>query len=157
MFGGYTTGGVLNDLNVLDLDTLYWIKADTNGNKPSPRQGHIAVKQGKELYIIGGCNYKISICYKETYLLNTETLYWTKVEDSQQTVFTEREGHTANSIGELIVLFGGCKLMDSCSNDIMALNTNIYCPLNCSNNGICRNKRCLCYQGFQGTFIPRQF
>lgn len=153
VFGGYTTGEVLNELNVLDLDTLYWIKISTSGNKPSPRQGHAAVKQGKELYIIGGCNYKLRVCYKETYLLNTETLFWTKLVDDSQTVFTERDGHTLNSIGKLIVLFGGCKLMDSCSNDIMVLNTDNACPSNCSNNGVCRNERCLCYQGFQGLFL----
>ncbi len=95
----------------------------------------------------------MNVCYKETYLLNTESLFWTKISDESQTVFTERNGHTANSIGELIVLFGGCKLMDSCSNDIMVLNTNLYCPLNCSNSGVCRNKRCLCFKGFQGFYL----
>lgn len=110
---------------------------------------------------MGGCNYKLNVCYKDTFLLNTETLFWTKIADEGQTVFTERDGHTANPVGELIVLFGGCKLMDSCSNDIMVLNTNTYCPLNCSLNGVCRNKRCLCYQGYQGFFfcknIKREF
>ena len=135
------------------METLTWIKVETIGNKPSPRQGHASIKHGKELFVIGGCNYKLNICYKETYLLNTDNLYWTKVADELQTVFSERDGHTINDVGELIVLFGGCKLMESCSNDIMTINTNVHCPLNCSNNGVCRNKRCLCYQGFQGNYI----
>ena len=81
MFGGFALGGVFNDLNVLDLTTLTWVPAQTQGFIPPGVQGHSTVRQGNELYVIGGCDYRKNLCYNETYVLNTQTLVWTKIKD----------------------------------------------------------------------------
>jgi hypothetical protein len=56
------------------------------------------------------------------------------------------------NVGSLVYTFGGCYLMNNCTNDLLVINmTNIGgCISNCSSNGICRNNRCICSNGYYG-------
>ena len=53
-------------------------------------------------------------------------------------------------MGNVIVVFGGCYLMNNCTNDLIALriHDNEQCPNDCSENGVCRNGRCICKSGY---------
>ena len=84
-------GGATNSLNIFDLKDLTWEKIETMGNKPSYREGHTSIFHDKELYIIGGCNYKLNICYNDTYVLNVNTLYWSKFNDLKYICFNNKK------------------------------------------------------------------
>lgn len=47
-------------------------------------------------------------------------------------------------MGNILIIFGGCHLMNNCSNDLIAIRLadSETCPHSCSNNGVCRNGRC---------------
>ncbi len=81
LFGGFQEGGVLNDLYSIDLLSWNWIKIDTQGPSPSPRQGMGSIRVGKKLYIISGCDYRLQKCYPDTYILDIDSLWWSKIED----------------------------------------------------------------------------
>jgi N-acetylneuraminic acid mutarotase len=81
IFGGFQEGGVLNDLYSIDLLTWSWIKINPQGPIPKPRQGMASMTVGKKIYIVSGCNFREQKCYSDTYILDTESLWWTKIED----------------------------------------------------------------------------
>ena len=81
LFGGFQEGGVLNDLNTLDIITWTWLKVNTQGPIPSPMQGMAHTKVGKKMYITSGCDYRLQTCYKDTYILDTDSQWWTRIED----------------------------------------------------------------------------
>ena len=60
-----------------------------------------------------------------------------------------RDSSKMVAIGRNFYLFGGCN-MEQCMNDLLIFQTDNACPLRCSSNGICRNNRCICSQGFTG-------
>ena len=47
---------MLNDLWVLDLDTLQWTKPAAAGVPPAPRAGHASVLVGDKWFVLGGGN-----------------------------------------------------------------------------------------------------
>jgi len=46
-------------------------------------------------------------------------------------------------------------MFESCNGDVYKFYDNKPCPHECSGNGVCRNNRCLCYQGFYGSFSEK--
>ena len=81
LFGGFQEGGVLNDLYTLDIITWTWLKVNTQGPIPSPVQGMAHTKVGKKIYFTSGCDYRLQKCYKNTHILDTDSQWWTKIED----------------------------------------------------------------------------
>jgi N-acetylneuraminic acid mutarotase len=81
IFGGFQEGGVLNDMYSIDLMTLTWTPVKTEGPIPPARQGMASTRVGKKIYIVGGCDFHNKICYPDTYILDTDSLWWTKVEN----------------------------------------------------------------------------
>ena len=159
---------MLNDLCVLDLDSMSWNSVETYGTKPEGRQGHGAILQEKNLILFGGCNYKINTCYSDTYYLDIDSLWWRRLSDKKynfilsynKTFSTQelgnRESFSSNVIGAIIYAFGGCKLYEECYNDMPIYDTGIPCPNQCSSNGVCRNNQCMCFQGYFGKIYPRE-
>ena len=81
IFGGFQEGGVLNDFYSIDLITLTWTGVKTQGPVPSPRQGMASTRVGKKIYVTGGCDFRNQLCYLDTFILDTDSLWWTKVEN----------------------------------------------------------------------------
>jgi hypothetical protein len=81
LFGGFQEGGVLNDFFSLDLITWTWTKVKTQGHVPPARQGMASTRVGKKIFLTGGCDYRKSKCYTDTYYIDTDSLWWTKVEN----------------------------------------------------------------------------
>jgi len=66
------------------MDTLQWSAVETYGDIiPTGRQGHAMVLEEQNLILMGGCDYKIKKCYKETFYLDTTTLYWTRLTEDR--------------------------------------------------------------------------
>lgn len=81
IFGGVGETGLLSDVYTLDLRARKWSQKDTFGAKPTKRQGHSSILHGSNIVIVGGCVYDTKTCFSETYMLNTVTLWWTKLLD----------------------------------------------------------------------------
>ena len=62
------------------------------------------MQHGMWIYYVGGCDYRKDVCYKDTYLLDTEKLTWASTEDFKN----QREDMSMNAIGGLFYMFGGC-------------------------------------------------
>lgn len=54
VFGGWNGSDFYNDLHILDLELMAWIRPTTTGPEPTPRQGHCAILIGSNLIIHGG-------------------------------------------------------------------------------------------------------
>jgi N-acetylneuraminic acid mutarotase len=81
IFGGFQEGGVLNDVHSLDLLSWEWTQVKTEGPIPPARQGMAFSRVGKKIYFTGGCDFRQGSCYTDTYILDTDSLWWTKVEN----------------------------------------------------------------------------
>ena len=68
----------------MDLEINTWMEIITTGDKPSPRQGPAAVKHGNYLYITAGCDFRLKICFNDTFKLDTDKLIWHQVINSQK-------------------------------------------------------------------------
>merc|ERR1719353_78665 len=153
VFGGYTVGGLSNDLQILALDSLRWEEVVYSGFGPSPRQGHAAARHGDSLVVVGGCQVSPAECFGDVYSLDAKTLAWTP-ESSDKVMFSPREGHTASFIRGHLVVIGGCELFKSCYNDVTVLDTGDPCASNCGAQGACEGEGpeayCQCHPGFGG-------
>jgi N-acetylneuraminic acid mutarotase len=81
LFGGFQEGGVLNDLNSIDLLSFTWTKVETQGPAPTARQGMASVRVGKKIYISSGCDFRAQKCFTDTFVLDVDSLWWTKIDN----------------------------------------------------------------------------
>ena len=100
----------MNDLHILDVDTLIWSRPGTDGTPPIEREGHTAATIGSRIFIFGGTwvdDEDNSIYLNDLHILETDgVLSWSPGESSGEPP-TRREGHTASPIGTMMVVFGG--------------------------------------------------
>jgi len=121
---------VLDDLSVLDAETMTWSHPKTTGTKPSARSGHTLTAIGKNLYLFGGgvWNEREGWVHKynDVHVLNTETMHWTNPSCS---------GSVDNStfaisfaIGRFLYVFGGGSKPNHCViTDLNILDTSSFC------------------------------
>lgn len=69
--------GLLNDVHVLDIETLVWRSIVPKGEQPSPRYYHSAVRIGDhEMLVFGGrTEHEES---NQSFILNTKDMVWTQ-------------------------------------------------------------------------------
>lgn len=106
MFGGEGKDRrLMNDVHVLDLDTLTWNIVETIQTPPSPRFDHTAaVHANRYLQIFGGCSH--SIFFNDLHVLDLETLEWSQPQ-IQGDLVSPRAGHAGVSINEKWFIVGG--------------------------------------------------
>jgi acyl-CoA-binding protein len=106
MFGGEDSKRrALNDLNVLDLETMTWETVVASGVCPSPRADHVATAYcEKYIFIFGGGSH--SDCYNDLHVLDLENMEWSAVE-TQGTVPRPRAGHAGITVGDSWFIVGG--------------------------------------------------
>ena len=79
IFGGFQEGGVLNDLYSIDTFTWTWTVVETSGPKPPGSQAMSMTRVGKKIYITGGCDVRLKKCFNNIFVLDTDSLWWTKI------------------------------------------------------------------------------
>ncbi|OEL24868.1 Acyl-CoA-binding domain-containing protein 4 [Dichanthelium oligosanthes] len=124
VFGGEGHGrSLMNDLHILDLETMTWDEFETTGTAPSPRSEHAAACFSERyLLIFGGGSH--STCFSDLHLLDTQTMEWSRPE--QQGVTPEpRAGHAGVTIGEYWFITGGGNSRKGVS-DTLVLNMSTY-------------------------------
>lgn len=106
MFGGEDSKRrVLNDLNVLDLETMTWETPVTSGVCPSHRSDHVATAYcEKYIFLFGGGSH--SDCYNDLHVLDLENMEWSSVE-TQGIVPRPRAGHAGVLVGDSWFIIGG--------------------------------------------------
>ncbi|CAM0949739.1 unnamed protein product [Alopecurus aequalis] len=106
VFGGEGDGrSLLNDLHILDLETMTWDEFESTGTPPSPRSEHAAACYAdRYLFIFGGGSH--STCFSDLYLLDMETMEWSRPE--QHGITPEpRAGHAGVTFGDNWFITGG--------------------------------------------------
>ncbi|CAK9235456.1 unnamed protein product [Sphagnum jensenii] len=106
MFGGEDSKRrLMNDLNILDLETLTWKAVDTSGTRPSPRSDHVAAAHGdRYLFLFGGGSH--SSCYNDLYVLDLDSMEWSQAQTGG-TVPSPCAGHAGATIGNSLYIIGG--------------------------------------------------
>ncbi|KAL2548905.1 Galactose oxidase/kelch repeat superfamily protein [Forsythia ovata] len=107
MFGGEARNRrLLNDVHVLDLETMSWSAIETLQTPPTPRFDHTAaVHAERYLLIFGGCSH--SIFYNDLHVLDLETMEWSQPQ-IQGDLVTPRAGHAGVAIdGDWFIVGGG--------------------------------------------------
>ncbi|KAI3520401.1 hypothetical protein L1887_09798 [Cichorium endivia] len=106
MFGGEGKNRrLMNDVHVLDLETLTWNIVETIQTPPSPRFDHTAaVHADRYLQVFGGCSH--SIFFNDLHVLDLETLEWSQPQ-IQGDLVSPRAGHAGISIDENWYIVGG--------------------------------------------------
>nr|DAD38027.1 TPA_asm: hypothetical protein HUJ06_008668 [Nelumbo nucifera] len=106
MFGGEDAKrSLLNDLHILDLETMTWDEMDTVGVPPSPRSGHAAaVHAERYLLIFGGGSH--ATCFNDLHVLDLKSMEWSRPAP-QGEIRTPRAGHAGVTVGENWFIVGG--------------------------------------------------
>lgn len=106
MFGGEDAKRtLLNDLHILDLESLTWDDVDAVGVPPSPRSDHVAaVHAERYLLIFGGGSH--ATCFSDLHVLDMQTMEWSKPTQKGE-LPTARAGHAGVTVGENWFIVGG--------------------------------------------------
>ncbi|KAG5574799.1 hypothetical protein H5410_054933 [Solanum commersonii] len=106
MFGGEDQHRrLLNDISVLDLETMTWSTVETTQTSPAPRFDHTAALHAdRYLLILGGCSH--SIFFNDLHVLDLETMEWSQPQ-LQGDLVSPRAGHAGVTIGDNWYIVGG--------------------------------------------------
>ncbi|CAI9102179.1 OLC1v1000405C3 [Oldenlandia corymbosa var. corymbosa] len=106
IFGGQDAKrSLLNDLHILDLETMTWDEIDTLGVPPSPRSDHAAaVHAERYLLIFGGGSH--ATCFNDLHVLDLQTMEWSR-PTQQGEIPSARAGHAGVTVGENWFIVGG--------------------------------------------------
>lgn len=147
IFGGYTPGSTLNDIYVLNLANNEWRQAELAGVVPRPRQSHTAVSLSEKLYIMGGCDYSRNTCYNELWTFDINFMRFSLINDVRG--MTLAIGHST-IIGDIIYFFGSCWMNTACEANFYKFELGVGCASNCTNQGVCKDNRCICNDHYFG-------
>ncbi|KAK9283103.1 hypothetical protein L1049_011334 [Liquidambar formosana] len=106
MFGGEDISRrLLNDICILDLETMTWDVVEAMQTPPAPRFDHTAaVHAERYLLIFGGCSH--ATCFNDLHVLDLQTMEWSQPQ-IQGDLVTPRAGHAGITIDENWYIVGG--------------------------------------------------
>jgi len=120
VFGGSYLKSASNDLHIFDVASLTWIVGNPTGEIPTPRHSHAAALIDKEMFVIGGSDGK-GILLNDVYVLNVDTMVWSKPPQFQS-YFSPRKDAATASLWKTIFLWGGVAADGSTLSDLYALD-----------------------------------
>ncbi|CAN6468812.1 unnamed protein product [Victoria cruziana] len=95
----------LNDLHILDLETMTWREIDTVGLPPPPRSDHTAaVHADRYLLIFGGGSH--TACFNDLHVLDLQSMAWS-TPTVQGIIPIPRAGHAGVTVGQNWFIVGG--------------------------------------------------
>ncbi|KAL9236550.1 hypothetical protein vseg_011204 [Gypsophila vaccaria] len=96
---------LLNDIHILNLDTLSWEKVQATQPPPSPRYDHAtAVHADRYFLVFGGCSH--STCFNDLHVLDLHTMEWSQPETRGDYV-SPRAGHSGVTVNGNWYIIGG--------------------------------------------------
>ncbi|EXB39449.1 Acyl-CoA-binding domain-containing protein 4 [Morus notabilis] len=113
MFGGEDgSRRLLNDVSVLDLETMTWDVAETMQTPPAPRFDHTAaVHAERYLLIFGGCSH--ASFFNDLHVLDLQSMEWSQPQTLGDLV-ASRAGHAGITINENWYIVGGGDNRNGC-------------------------------------------
>ncbi|EEC76477.1 hypothetical protein OsI_14214 [Oryza sativa Indica Group] len=104
LFGGEDAKRcLLNDLHILDLETMTW--DDVDACTPPPRSDHAAACHAdRYLLIFGGGSH--ATCFNDLHVLDLQTMEWSRPKQ-QGLAPSPRAGHAGATVGENWYIVGG--------------------------------------------------
>ncbi|XP_039022223.1 acyl-CoA-binding domain-containing protein 4-like [Hibiscus syriacus] len=120
VFGGEDRSRkLLNDVHVLDLQTMIWFAVEATQTPPAPRYDHsAAVHSERYLLIFGGCSH--SLFFNDLHVLDLQTMEWSQPQ-VQGDLVSPRAGHAGISVDEMFYIVGGGDNNNGCP-ETLALN-----------------------------------
>ncbi|CAK9313398.1 unnamed protein product [Citrullus colocynthis] len=118
MFGGEDSNRrLLNDIHVLDLETLTWDEVEAKQSPPAPRFDHTAAMHAEHyLLVFGGCSH--SAFFSDLHVLDFHTMEWSQPQ-LQGDLVTPRAGHAGITIDENWYIVGGGDNKNGCPETIV--------------------------------------
>ncbi|KAF8020822.1 hypothetical protein BT93_G1294 [Corymbia citriodora subsp. variegata] len=108
---------LLNDVHILDLETMSWELFEATKTPPAPRFDHTAAVHGdRYLIVFGGCSH--SIFFSDLHVLDLQAKEWSQPE-IRGDMITPRAGHAGVPIGESWYVVGGGDNKSGCSETLM--------------------------------------
>ncbi|KAK3422226.1 hypothetical protein EUGRSUZ_G02738 [Eucalyptus grandis] len=108
---------LLNDVHILELETMSWELLEATQTTPAPRFDHTAAVHGdRYLVVFGGCSHSIFFC--DLHVLDLQTKEWSQPEIPGDMI-SPRAGHAAVTIGESWYVVGGGDNKSGCSETLM--------------------------------------
>ncbi|CAN6297326.1 unnamed protein product [Urochloa humidicola] len=106
LFGGEDAKRcLLNDLHILDLETMTWDDVDAVGTPPPPRSDHAAACHAdRYLLIFGGASH--ASFFNDLHVLDLHTMEWSRPRQQGLTP-SPRAGHAGATVGENWYIVGG--------------------------------------------------
>lgn len=124
IFGGEDRSRkLLNDVHVLDLETMTWDAVEATQTPPAPRYDHSsALHANRYLIVFGGCSH--SIFFNDLHVLDLLTNEWSQPE-IQGDLVTARAGHAGITIDENWYIVGGGDNNNGCQETIVLNMTKL--------------------------------
>ncbi|XP_038711615.1 acyl-CoA-binding domain-containing protein 4-like isoform X2 [Tripterygium wilfordii] len=121
VFGGEDRSRrLMNDVHVLDLETMTWDVVEPRQTPPAPRFDHTAaVHSERYLLIFGGCSH--SVFFNDLHVLDLQSMEWSQPEIPIDLV-APRAGHAGITIDENWYIVGGGDNRNGCP-ETLVLNT----------------------------------
>ncbi|KAF5729456.1 acyl-CoA-binding domain-containing protein 4 isoform X3 [Tripterygium wilfordii] len=121
VFGGEDRNRrLMNDVHVLDLETMTWDVVEARQTPPAPRFDHTAaVHSERYLLIFGGCSH--SVFFNDLHVLDLQSMEWSQPEIPVDLV-TPRAGHAGIAIDDNWYIVGGGDNKHGCP-ETLVLNT----------------------------------
>ncbi|KAH7547823.1 hypothetical protein ACOSQ2_033288 [Xanthoceras sorbifolium] len=118
IFGGEDRGRkLLNDVHVLDLETMTWDVIEAMQTSPAPRYDHTAaVHAERYLLVFGGCSH--SIFFNDLHVLDLQTNEWSQPQ-IQGDLVSARAGHAGIAIDGNWYIVGGGDNNNGCPETIV--------------------------------------
>lgn len=124
IFGGEDRSRkLLNDVHVLDLETMSWDAVEVTQTPPASRYDHsAALHANRYLLVFGGCSH--SIFFNDLHVLDLHTNEWSQPEIKGDLV-TGRAGHAGITIDENWYIVGGGDNSNGCQETIVLNMTKL--------------------------------
>lgn len=108
---------LLNDVHVLDLETMTWDLVETTQTPPAPRFDHTAeVHADHYLLIFGGCSH--SVFFNDLHVLDLQNMEWSQPQ-FQGDIVSARAGHAGVGIDENWYIVGGGDNKSGCPETVV--------------------------------------
>ncbi|KAL5069288.1 hypothetical protein RYX36_020175 [Vicia faba] len=124
LFGGEDMSRkLLNDVHVLDLESMTWDIIKTLQTPPAPRYDHAAAMHGERYFMIfGGCSH--SFFFNDLHILDLQTMEWSQPQ-SQGDLVSPRAGHAGITIDESWFIVGGGDNKNGCPETLVLNMSNL--------------------------------
>ena len=161
IYGGYTNGNHLNDMYFLDFKNKKWEKKNLGKRilMPEIRQKFNMFILNGYIILIGGCDYKLSICYNDIWYFDFNINLFIKISNEENEKNIKKIGETNGIIfGDNLYFFNNCEMEEICQNEIFKINFKFEPEKNiCNQNGMwTNNSYCKCFYGFFGPFCENK-